>query len=131
MVCALVAGPASAAGTFYVDTDNPSASDAGPGTEAQPYKTISAAARIRGGPGTTINVKTGIYYEQVTIDTSGTPAQPYVLQGLGPAVILDGADDFTNPALWSAGPGNSWLAASVHWSSQQGLADGARGDLSA
>ena len=126
IVSVLVAGPATAAGTFYVDTNNPSANDAGPGTEAQPYKTISAAARVRGGPGTTIIVKPGVYGEQVTIDTSGTAAQPYVLQGLGSGVLLDGSDDFGDPGLWAAGPGSSWLAASVSWSPVQVFADGAR-----
>src|SRR6266581_1950600 len=35
--------PAQASGTYFVDNQSPGASDAGPGTEAKPYRTISAA----------------------------------------------------------------------------------------
>src|SRR5207247_963506 len=49
-----------AAGTFYVDTSNPACSDLGPGTEAQPYCTISAALADHAGPGTAIIVKPGV-----------------------------------------------------------------------
>ena len=125
-----ITAPAWAAGTFYVDRNNPNASDTGPGTEAIPYKTIQAACNARGGPGTTINVKTGTYREQVTIDDSGTAGNPYVIKAITKPVLIDGSDDYSTTGQWAAGPNGSFLAASVTWSPRQVFADGARLDSS-
>ena len=38
--------------------------------------------------------------------------------------MIEGADDFTNPALWVPYSGSVWLAASVNWGPQQVFADG-------
>src|SRR5439155_23933259 len=67
----LAPAAAFAAGTFYVDGANPSASDSNPGTETRPYLTITAAVDAKGGPGTTNLVKPPIYREQGTISRSG------------------------------------------------------------
>ena len=122
---ACLAAPVWAAATFYVDVNNPNANDSGPGTEAIPYRSIHTAARIRGGPGTTIEVKPGTYREQVTVEKSGTAAQPFVIRALGTPVILEGSDDF-GTALWAQGPGSSWVAASLDSAPHQVFADGAR-----
>ena len=90
---------ACAAGTYYVDVDNPNANDAGPGTEAEPYRTIGTADHIRGGPGTTILVKPGTYFEDVRIDHSGSAAEPYVIRASGTGVVMIGT-----------GPANSYNA---------------------
>ena len=126
-----VAGPAGAAGTFYVDRNNPNASDTGPGTEAIPYKTIQAACNARGGAGTTINVKAGTYREQVTIDDSGAAGSPYVIRAITKPVIVDGADDFGNTGLWTAEANGAFRAASVTWAPRQVFANGARLDSTA
>src|SRR5262245_46828035 len=119
--------PVHAAGTFYVDNQNASCSISGPGTISQPYCTISAAAAAHNGSGTTIIVMPGIYREQVTVPASGASGSPFVIQASGPGVIVDGADDFSNPALWSQVSGtNTWLAATVNWTAMQVLLDGAR-----
>ncbi len=116
---------ASASGTFYVDASNTNCSTA-TGTIASPYCTISAAAAARGGPGTTLVVKPGIYREQVIVPASGAPGAPFVIQASGLGVVLEGADDLSNVALWSPGPGSAWKAASVTWSMRQVMVDGAR-----
>src|SRR6185295_16294912 len=109
LVGATIIAPAAsqAAGTFYVDNTNPNASDNGPGTSSTPYRTISAAVAARTGPGTTIYVLPGRYREQVSIpNPGGSSGNPFVLQGLGSGVIVDGADDVS---LWTLYSGNVWL----------------------
>jgi hypothetical protein len=46
------------------------------------------------GPGLTIVVKPGVYREQITVGASGAAGSPFVFQGAGPGVVIDGADDF-------------------------------------
>src|SRR6185295_9332036 len=70
------AAAAQAAGTFYVEAQNPLASDSGPGTESRPFRTISGAIAVQRGPAVTILVKPGIYREQVSIPASGTSSSP-------------------------------------------------------
>ncbi|PYM08453.1 MAG: hypothetical protein DMD82_02460, partial [Candidatus Rokuibacteriota bacterium] len=111
-------------GTYYVDRSDPACSNTGPGTEAQPYCTISAAVGNRGGPGVTILVKPGVYPEQVMLK-SGAPNAPFQLRAL-PGVVVDGADLFSDPAKWVQVSGNVWLAPDVTWNPAQVFADGAR-----
>ena len=81
-------------GTFYVDNSGEApCSNSGPGTEAQPFCTISAAVTKVGGPGCTILVKSGTYREQVTIPVSGAPGDSFVIRAIG-TVTIDGADSF-------------------------------------
>src|SRR4051812_44751129 len=64
LVCAvLLAGmdPAGAA-TYYITT---SGNDAGPGTQAQPWRTLQRAVSIV-NPGDTVLVATGTYREDIT-----------------------------------------------------------------
>ncbi len=118
LACAsLSAEPASAA-TYYVDANSPTCSSAGPGTPANPYCTITAAVAARKGPGITIVVKPGTYREQVSIPASGAAGNPYVLIAEG-RVVLDGADDFADPAKWVQHVGNVWKAAGVTWTPLQ------------
>ena len=123
LVC--LAGSATAA-TYYVDNQSGACNNAGAGTEAQPYCTISAAVAAHNGADVTIIVKPGIYREQVTIPASGTAGHPFVIQAQGPGVIVDGADDFSNSALWTAAGGTVWRASSVTWAALQVFVDGAR-----
>src|SRR5207247_8117620 len=115
-----------ASGTFYVDGSSPSCSATGPGTEAQPYCTISAAVTARGGPGTTILVKPGTYREDVGIRTSGAAGSPLVVAALGGPVTIGGADDFGSPAAWASVPGGGYFASSVSWAPNQVFSAGAR-----
>ena len=121
------AAPARSASVFYVDNSGgATCSDAGPGTEAQPYCTISAAVAAHHGAGITIYVKPGTYREQVTIPLAGSAGNPFVIQALGGPVIVDGADDVSGAANWVQYSGNVYLNASVNWPPSQGFIDGAR-----
>jgi len=117
------------AADYYVNNGSTSCSDAGAGTQAQPYCTITAALAAHHDPGTTINVMPGRYRETVTLPASGLSGSPIVLQGLGTPsnpVFVDGTDDFSATALWVRYSGNVWLAASVTWAPKQVFADDAR-----
>ncbi len=75
-------------GIYWVD---PAGDDAGPGTEADPWQTISRAAGVLVA-GESVAVRTGTYLEQVEPQSSGTPAEPIVYfapQGESP--VLDGS----------------------------------------
>ena len=145
LVLAVWLSATTMAATYYVDNQSPNASPAGPGTEAWPYSTISSAVAARKGPGVTILVKPGVYREEISIPASGAQGDPYVLRATGPGVVVDGADDFSDPTRWIGSPvvpGNGshgmasvvdgvWLAASVTYDVQQVFVDGARLERSA
>lgn len=79
----LIAAPASAAVPIdlYVDnTASASCSDAGAGTQSQPYCTIVAAAAVVTA-GQTVHVAGGPYEEPLVINRSGTPEQPITFSG--------------------------------------------------
>jgi parallel beta-helix repeat protein len=118
--------PARAAGTYYVDNQNPAASDANPGTQAMPYRTISAASAAHSGPGTTLLVSPGIYRETVTVPASGDSTSPFLYRAPGPGVVVDGSDDFSGAAKWALSSGTTYLAATVTWSPLQVFVDGTR-----
>ncbi len=126
LVASLLASvPATAlAATYYVDNGSASCSNSGPGTQAIPYCSITAALTAHSGPGTTILVKPGIYRETVTVPSSGSPSSPFVIQATSPGAIVDGADSFENAAQWTQVPGTDvWLAASVTWQPVQVFGD--------
>jgi hypothetical protein len=82
--------------TFYV---SPSGSDANPGTLAAPKKTLGAAVSIL-NPGDTLNLRSGIYRETLTIPLSGTPGLPITITAYSNEVaVISGADVLTNS--WS------------------------------
>ena len=122
----VLAGNARAASSYFVDGSNPACTDAGPGTAAIPYCTISAAVAAHGGPGVTVLVKPGIYREQVHVTASGAAGAPFVLRAQAAGVIVDGADDFSSAAAWAAQGGGVHLAAGVTWAPVQVLVDGVR-----
>ncbi|MGY0233285.1 right-handed parallel beta-helix repeat-containing protein [Longispora urticae] len=88
----VAAGPAHAATTelFVNNTDGANCSDAGAGSAAQPFCTVSAAAAVVTA-GQTVHI-TGTYREHVTIARSGTPGNPITFHGTG---VLPGAGAFT------------------------------------
>ena len=116
------------AAVYYVDGSSGTCSSSGPGTEAQPYCTITAAMNAHNGPGVTILVKPGTYREQVTVPSSGTSSSPFELKAVSSDVIIDGADSYSNPAAWAVASGQTWLAAGVTWAPRQVIVDGARLD---
>ena len=124
--CLGTSTPAFATTTYYVDTQNPLASNSNPGTEELPYLTISGAANVRKGPGIIIVVKPGTYRETVTVPASGTANDPYVFRASGPGVILDGSDDLSDVSNWAPYTGTVYVAAGVTWSPKQVFVDGVR-----
>ncbi|MFF2354680.1 PKD domain-containing protein [Kitasatospora sp. NPDC058115] len=74
------AAPADTATTLHVNRNVYYCSDQGPGTVAQPFCTISAAADVV-EPGQTVLVWPADYPEQVMIKRSGTPEKPITFLG--------------------------------------------------
>ncbi|MFJ6757049.1 PKD domain-containing protein [Streptomyces sp. NPDC091273] len=83
------AAAAEAPTTLYVNNyAGSSCSDGGPGSQGQPFCTISAAAKVV-APGQTVRIKTGkAYAEAVTIDRSGAPGKPISFVADGPVGSL-------------------------------------------
>jgi hypothetical protein len=63
--------PLSFAKTYFVDGNSPNSSDEGPGTQAQPFRTISKAAEVL-EPGERVVIASGIYRECVRPARGGT-----------------------------------------------------------
>lgn len=75
---------------------NKNGSDYNPGTETQPFLTISRAAYIA-RPGDTITVHEGIYREWISPKSGGTAAQPITYQAAeGEEVVITGAEVITD-----------------------------------
>ncbi|WAL72984.1 PKD domain-containing protein [Kitasatospora sp. YST-16] len=67
--------------TLYVNQNSSAhCSDSGPGTQAQPFCTVQAAADVA-QPGQTVRITAGYYPEQVTLKHSGAPGQPITFVG--------------------------------------------------
>ena len=124
---AVATSPARAA-EFFVANSNASCSSTGPGTAAAPYCTITAALAAHHEAGTIITVLPGVYREQVTFPASGLAGSPLTVraQAGSQPVVVDGTDDFSDPALWSQSSGDVWVAASVTTAPVQVFADDAR-----
>jgi parallel beta-helix repeat protein len=74
-----------AATTLYVAKGNPACSNTGPGSSAQPYCSISAAA-AKTTAGTTVLVSSGTYTEQVSV-RSGATGSPVVFKAAPGATV--------------------------------------------
>ena len=118
--------PVMAAGVFYVDESSANCSVNGPGTEANPYCSITAALKAVAGPGTTLYVKPGVYREQISVPASGAAGSPLVIQAVGGLVLVDGADDYSGSSKWVLNAGNSWYASGVSAAPLQVFKDGIR-----
>src|SRR5579875_89400 len=77
----LLASPASAASAYVVNNTSPACSDSGPGTAAQPFCTIGAAAKVA-QPGDTVLV------------TAGTPGSPITFSAYAGVTISGGTRGF-------------------------------------
>lgn len=121
IVLAFLSGPGlgpesmSRAATYYVDGNDPAASNANPGTEAQPWKTISKATPLV-QPGDTVFVKAGTYRETVILTQSGTATAPITLAaypGQEGKAILDAAEPVWN---WIKCTGPAECSGNPQWS---------------
>ena len=96
LVVAALPVPVAAATTLYVDINNSSCSDSGPGSQAQPYCHIQAAAKVATA-GTTVSVASGTYSEDVTPANSGASGSPITFMAAPSAsvTITGQANGFT------------------------------------
>ena len=77
---------------LWVDQNDPNATDQGNGSLGKPFKTISQAA-LAVQPGDLVQIRTGIYRENVHVSTSGTVANPIRFQAAPSAhVVVTGSD---------------------------------------
>ena len=74
----------SGASTYYVSTNGSVCDDTGPGTEAEPFCTITAAAATATTPGDTVLIEPGTYGGEVQITASGTAADPITFEAASP-----------------------------------------------
>jgi hypothetical protein len=83
------------AATYEVAQQHPKATDDGPGTPGQPWKTLGVAAK-KVGPGDIIVIRGGVYRERVVLKASGEPGKPIrFVAAPGEHVVLSGADQLT------------------------------------
>src|SRR6185369_13975345 len=117
LMAAFASGRTLAATNYFVNGASGSGcSDGGPGSSSVPYCTISAAIATHSGAGITINVNPATYRETVTVNTSGTSGNPFILKASGSTpVIVDGSDDFTGTGKWSLVSGSLYRASTVTW----------------
>lgn len=89
-LCARICGVQAA--EYEVSVNHPKASDDGPGTAAQPWKTIARAAGAVSA-GDTVTVRGGVYREYANIKADGTAEKPIRLVAApGEWVVMTGAD---------------------------------------
>jgi hypothetical protein len=116
--------------TLYVDANK--GSDSNPGTQTEPFKTISAASAAANtnndhGIGTRIVISPGIYRETVTLmGNQYNTAAPVTFQGSGAGVVVSGAVQYTD---WSPYSGNSAIY-TASWPNQWGYCEANPDDTS-
>ena len=99
--CTQDCGPCQSGTTYFVATAG--CSDSYPGTRELPWCTIQKAADTL-QPGDTAHVLPGIYFERVTVRTSGTSESSRITIEGEPGAIVDGSELVTG---WTADPGTS------------------------
>jgi hypothetical protein len=105
-----LAAPAFAA-EFYVDIGNALASDANIGSEQGPWRTLHKAISVL-GPGDTVFVKNGVYYEINNLVRSGSSGLPITIRNYpGHKPIVDGTGKNDATFDWSGAPGGrvDWI----------------------
>lgn len=87
------------AAEYHVARQAENASDDNPGTETEPWVTISRAASATGlRPGDTVVIHSGTYREHVDIQVSGDSGQPITFAAApGERVVLKGSELVTGP----------------------------------
>jgi hypothetical protein len=122
----VVASPASAASSWWVDNATSGCADTGPGTSTTPFCTIGAAANHAVSAGDTVTVNPGLYPEQVTVAASGVSGAPIRFVASAPGVTVVGTRDLS-AATWASQSGGVWSTAYAPPSSpKQVFVDGSR-----
>ncbi len=102
--------------TLHVDVNAPAGGD---GSAAEPFQSIQEAVDSA-GPGDRVLVADGLYREEVTLSSGGTPGQWLQVIAAGAGAVLDGSETLTGawiphptePGVWSIdiGQGCGYLA---------------------
>jgi len=79
-------GPPNPVATYYIDTNNASASDSNPGTEALPWKTITKANQTLVA-GDTVYIKTGTYTTYIAPANSGKADNRITYRNYGTDIV--------------------------------------------
>lgn len=88
-----------------------SGSDANPGTEAMPFRTIRHAAGVV-NPGDTVRIRGGVYREKVHITRSGAPGMPITFRSHpGEQARIWFSKDMGDSASWTHVGTNRWRSA--------------------
>lgn len=83
------------AATFTVAQGDANATDDGPGTRERPWRTIAHATE-KAQAGDRVEIRDGVYREQVVIKANGTAEHPLCFESApGARVVLTGADRLT------------------------------------
>lgn len=76
---------------FFVDADDPVASDGGPGSQAQPWQTLARACAVA-QPGDVVYLREGVFNEALQPLTAGTAEAPIIFKAWpGENPVLDGS----------------------------------------
>jgi parallel beta-helix repeat protein len=110
LVAGSLASPARADAPDCTRVASPAGSDAGPGTEAAPFRTAQRLIDSL-GPGDTGCLREGTYQQSVTVAHGGLPGRPVTVRGwpgeratvVGRLWVKKGADDVTFEDLWLDG----------------------------
>ena len=119
-----VPSTAAAASPLFVDVNDATCSDTGPGTTTNPFCHIGAALRVA-GPGDTVSVASGKYREQVVFPRSGLPGAPITLEATTTGVTVLGSLNVSEPAAWTQRTGSTWSRPFAR-TARQVLVDGKR-----
>ncbi|HEY3002858.1 MAG TPA: right-handed parallel beta-helix repeat-containing protein, partial [Kribbellaceae bacterium] len=93
--------------TYYVEQTSASCSDSGPGSQATPFCTITAAAK-KLLAGDTAIVGPGQYREQVQPTNTGEAGAPITLRASSASAVILGSNDVSDAAGWTATATTAW-----------------------
>ncbi|MCX7014960.1 MAG: right-handed parallel beta-helix repeat-containing protein [Candidatus Sumerlaeota bacterium] len=86
----------------------PNGSDTASGASPQPFRTIQRGIDAAANPGDTLTVLPGVYREELTVRSHGTPQRPIVIKAAEKQkAVIDGADRITGWRQIDAGR-NIW-----------------------
>jgi len=80
---------------FYVSTTG---DDVAAGTLSDPWLTVQFGADQL-NPGDVLHVLSGVYYEKISLNVSGTPGNPITISGTGGFAVLDGSQNTQQNAV--------------------------------
>lgn len=102
------------AATYYVSASDPAATDSGPGTQAQPWKTIAKVNTASFISGDTICFKSGDTWRETLVPPKGgassTARLTFTSYGAGNKPVISGADVVTGWTVYTDGTANTWQA---------------------